>query len=301
LLRPDHPVLTIEVLRRFLNSPDESVRYEAVRTLGTSPSPGRFEILGGIATDSGASEPLRTWSILGLAEDGSHQKARLLSLVDSGPEPLRVEAIRSLRGLSLSIAERKKLEKALNGDKEALRLLDTRPAQAAGTPDTSNSPTGPNARSNLSLDAWLTQLQGPSDAVAGERVFFHSKGPGCYRCHQVEGRGARTGPDLTRLSKGMDRRRLVQSILEPSLEIAPQFVAWSIARTDGTVFTGMVVGESVDGRISFADSTARVITVHPSEIEERRPQTSSIMPDNLPATMTRQEFRDLVAFLLSRL
>ena len=48
----------------------------------------------------------------------------------------------------------------------------------------------------------------------------------------------------------MDRRRLVQSILQPSLEIAPQFVAWSVARTDGTVFTGVLVGETVDGRLS---------------------------------------------------
>ena len=49
--------------------------------------------------------------------------------------------------------------------------------------------------------------------------------------------------------KGIDRRRLVQSILQPSQEIAPQFVAWSVARTDGTVFTGVLVGESPEGTL----------------------------------------------------
>ena len=97
----------------------------------------------------------------------------------------------------------------------------------------------------------------------------------------------------------MDRRRLVQSILQPSLEIAPQFVAWSVARTDGTVFTGVLIGESPEGKLLFADSDGRLLDVKPSEIEERKPQTISIMPDNVTQALTTQEFRDLLAFLLA--
>ena len=33
------------------------------------------------------------------------------------------------------------------------------------------------------------------------------------------------------------------------------------------------------------------------EIAERKPQATSIMPDNLAQTMTVQEFRDVLAFL----
>ena len=97
----------------------------------------------------------------------------------------------------------------------------------------------------------------------------------------------------------MDRRRLVQSILQPSLEVAPQFVAWSVARTDGTVFTGVLVSESPDGTLTFADADGRLKTVNSSDIEERKPQPTSIMPDNLAQSLTLQEFRDLTAFLLS--
>ena len=97
----------------------------------------------------------------------------------------------------------------------------------------------------------------------------------------------------------MDRRRLVQSILQPSLEVAPQFVAWSVARTDGTVFTGVLVAESPDGTLTFADADGRLKTVNSSDIEERKPQPTSIMPDNLAQSLTLQEFRDLTAFLLS--
>ena len=97
----------------------------------------------------------------------------------------------------------------------------------------------------------------------------------------------------------MDRRRLIQSILQPSQEIAPQFVAWSIARTDGTVFTGVLVGESPEGTLTFADAEGRLVKVKPSDIEERKSQTTSIMPDNVAQDLTTQEFRDLLAFLLA--
>jgi putative membrane-bound dehydrogenase-like protein len=150
------------------------------------------------------------------------------------------------------------------------------------------------------LDSWLARLDGPADPVAGERVFFHTKGPGCSRCHQVEGRGGRAGPDLSVLATGMDRRRLVESILAPSKEIAPQFVAWSVARTDGTVFTGILLEQNPEGALVFGDPQGRLIVVPRDEIAARKPQAASIMPDNLVQNMTIQEFRDLVAYLWLR-
>ena len=61
----------------------------------------------------------------------------------------------------------------------------------------------------------------------------------------------------------------------------------------------MLSGESPDGKLTFADSDGKLIEVKPSEIDERKPQPTSIMPDNVAQTLTTQEFRDLVAFLLS--
>ncbi len=92
----------------------------------------------------------------------------------------------------------------------------------------------------------------------------------------------------------------MESILNPSKEIAPQFVAWSVARTDGTVFTGILLDQSPEGALIFADSQGRLITVKAGEIAERKPQTTSIMPDNLARLMTLQEFRDLLAYLGKR-
>jgi putative membrane-bound dehydrogenase-like protein len=295
MLRPDHPALTLPRLRRLLESPDESTRLEVVRTLGAGALPQRFEILGRIAGDPRASVPIRAWAALGLADDAQNQKGPLLALAAEGPGPVRHEAIRSISGVALSADERARLTAGLGRDEESRRLVAILDQPSPAAADRSADPDRPAASD---LDAWLKRLEGPADATAGERVFHQPKGPGCFRCHQADGRGGRVGPDLSRLARGMDRRRLVQSILQPSAEIAPQFVAWSVARADGTVFTGTLLVESQDGKQSYADEQGRIITVPASEVENRKPQATSIMPENVAQTLTVQEFRDLVAFLL---
>ena len=156
---------------------------------------------------------------------------------------LRHEALRSLRGISLPESERSLLRTANRGDTEGLELVDFLAKWGAGV----QSQPDQTAILASDIDAWLAQLSGRADPAAGERVFFHAKGPGCYRCHQVEGRGSRAGPDLTTLSAGVDRRRLLESIVAPSKEIAPQFVPYTVARNDGTVFSGHPAG-AISGR-----------------------------------------------------
>jgi putative heme-binding domain-containing protein len=219
-----------------------------------------------------------------------------LTLATTGQPELRREALRDLRGIPLTDQELAALRASSRDDVASLELVDSLTSAEGAVVST----TGRGRPPAGDLDAWLGLLEGPADPAAGERVFFHSKGPGCFHCHQVDGRGARAGPDLSTLAAGMDRRRLVESILTPSKEIAPQFVAWNVSRTDGTVLTGILLEQGPEGSLVFADSQGRLATVKADEIAERKPQTTSIMPDNLAQTMTLQEFRDLVAFLWRR-
>jgi len=293
MLRPDHPALTIDRLRRFLTRPEEAVRIEAVRSLSQGPLPGRFALLAKLADDRGAAAPLRAEAIAGLADDAIRQRDRLLALAADEQPVVRREALRGLRGTALTEGERSRLRTSSRVDAASLALIDSLGAGEAATV----ARAGRDVPLNVDVNAWLARLEGPADAAAGERVFFHSKGPGCFRCHQIEGRGGRAGPDLSTLAGGVDRRRLVESILTPSKEIAPQFVTWSIARTDGIVFTGILLEQSPEGMLVFGGPEGRLIAIKAGEIAERKPQAASIMPDNLAQTMTIEEFRDLLAFL----
>ena len=94
MLRPDHPALTIALMKSFLDSPDESLRAEAVRTLRGMHDAGRTALLAALAGDAHNSPSLRAEAIVGLA-DAPSQRDLLLSLADGDEPTVRQE--RSVR------------------------------------------------------------------------------------------------------------------------------------------------------------------------------------------------------------
>jgi putative membrane-bound dehydrogenase-like protein len=285
-LRSDHPALTLSRLKTWLGDSNAALELEAVRTLRESSLPQRFDLLASVADDARRPTLLRAEAIVGMRADRSESRDQLLTLAGSFEPVIQHEAVRSLRGAELSSAQLEQLRKNVR-DPESLTLLAmlSKKAEVERRPDPSDR------------RAWVQLLEGPADVDAGARVFFHPSGPGCYRCHSVEGRGGNAGPDLSTTGRVLDRGRLLESILEPSKEVAPQFVAWSIAKNDGTVATGLLVEETPEGDQVFVDSQGKPFRIKSSDIAERRPQTSSIMPADLHRSMTLGELRDLFAFL----
>jgi putative membrane-bound dehydrogenase-like protein len=286
-LRPNHPALSIGLLKKLVDSADPAMRLEAVRTLRDSPHQERTALLARLARDEREPNSLRAEAIVGLSPESAGNRAVLVALALDSEPALRHEALRSLRGAVLEPADRARLATLAQGDPESKALLAFVVDPASGAPYPSNS----------DLDAWVKLLRKPADADEGERIFFHPKGPGCFRCHQVDGRGGQVGPDLSITAPVLDPRRLVESIVQPSKEVAPQSVAWLIAKKDGTVASGVLVGETPEGNQMYANAQGNVFTVASDDVETRRPLPTSIMPDDLVKTLTPQEFRDLIAFL----
>jgi putative heme-binding domain-containing protein len=152
----------------------------------------------------------------------------------------------------------------------------------------------------LNRDAWLVHLhrRAPDDVDAGRRLFYHANGPGCFKCHTVNGRGGHVGPDLSTIGRSHSREKLFESIVEPGKEIAPQYVTWSFETADGKAHAGMIVHEN-EGKTIIGDAEGKLTELKTIDIVERSAQQKSVMPDNLLEQMTIQEFRDLIAFLES--
>ncbi|MGE0608283.1 MAG: PVC-type heme-binding CxxCH protein [Pirellulales bacterium] len=290
MLRPDHPALTVEVLRGLLAQENPTMRKEVIRTLREQPQPEARELLRSLAANAQQPTALRAEAIVGLRASDPADRNLLWSLADEQVHPLHDEALRSLRGVELTAEEKQHLNalKADEPDTQELvaRLLDP----LAALPDAPSVDDGA---------AWLALLdrQGKGDAAAGERIFFHAQAAGCYKCHQREGRGGRVGPDLTSTGQALSRQRLIESVLRPSQEVAPQFVTWTIITRDGRTLTGVLTGEGVDGTQFYADAQGQPFQVRPAEIELREQAQKSIMPDGLHQRLTLRELRDLLAYL----
>lgn len=262
-ISPNHKQLTPDAMRAFLKSDHTPLRTEAVRTLVMQSDAGRIALLKEVIADERFGDALRADAVAGLAAVAPAERGLLEELAGDGSPAVRREADRVLR-----------LAKMVPSEKE----------------------TKPPAEET---DAWLALLDtAPGDAAAGRRLFTSAVGARCAVCHQHSGRGGNIGPDLTLTAKKLSRRRLVESILQPSAEIAPQYTPWVLETADGRVLSGLRLAQAGDnGKEWYADSEGKKFLLLSEEIDYRAPSAASIMPQGLEQTVSVQDLRDLIAFL----
>jgi hypothetical protein len=270
MLRPDHPSAARPRLLKLLESGDAGLRLEAVRALVNRPEEDAQAALRKLAGDP--DPVIRSEAIAGLSHSAATSEETRKILLAAAPGR---QALRSLGAAASVPAVRAALGES--SDEKALVLLGLRTRE----PD------------------WRKLGEEPGDAAEGERVFFHPKGPQCFVCHRVNGRGGIVGPDLSNIGFSMDRKRLVDSILEPSREVAPMFVLWKVRKKSGDVLEGRLLFEdpAPPGHLLLINAQGQQAKVMNVDIEERQPSRISIMPEKLQATMSSAEFRDLVEFL----
>ena len=245
----------------FLADASAALRLEMVRSLRDGRMGFAADLLAGLAADEKRELALRREAVIGLSLHAEAKLKTLEGLLRSGPAVLRVEAARSLRGVKVSEASA-----ALLRELDGAVKLSGRPAKL---PD--------------------------GDPAEGERVFFHPKGPRCSSCHSLGGRGGLAGPDLSMAGR-LDPGKLLDSIFEPSKEIAPQFTTWVLVTREGPR-TGLLLADDPDGSLRLADAGGQVVKIKPEAVLRREPQQVSLMPGNLHELMTLKELADLVAFL----
>ncbi|MBC7815517.1 MAG: c-type cytochrome, partial [Planctomycetaceae bacterium] len=118
----------------------------------------------------------------------------------------------------------------------------------------------------------------------------------CANCHVLFGSGKSAGPDLT----GGNRRNLdylLENILDPSATVAADFRMSVFAMKDGRVINGVTV-EQTEKTLTVQTQNDRV-TIQRSDIEEQKVSTLSLMPDGLFQTLTEDQVRDLIGYLMS--
>jgi len=111
----------------------------------------------------------------------------------------------------------------------------------------------------------------------------------------MQGEGARVGPDLSGIATH-SRETLLVDILDPSRQVLPDFVSYTVVPTDGETSTGLIIAESAAG-ITVRRSNAPDVTIQRSRIKELKAEGKSLMPDGLEQGMTVQDMADLLSFL----
>ena len=282
--------LTLKLLQELLSVNDATLSLEVVRTLAGNPLASQM-ILAEIAADSKRSVLLRAEAVAGLVAVAERQTDLLLQLADDSQRAVREEALRCLRSGKRSPEQVRQLTSLAGKHAESADLIQ---AILAPTVLTNQRPPVTDTQ------AWLTAIDAvetPADTENGRRIFHHARLAQCSNCHRHNGRGNVVGPDLSGLRHRKDRIWLLQAILEPSRQMAPEYLPRTIVLNDGRTFTGIRLRSYTHETIR--DTNGQNRTFDRNDIESMVESTVSFMPTGLVNSLTNRELRDLVAFLES--
>jgi putative heme-binding domain-containing protein len=225
-----------------------------------------------------------------LKTEGIAEAAR--KAIDTAP----ILAARAGVEIIASLSSAEALEKWTNRESNNLRRelwLDFFLSLQGSTDDKAKQAAAAYAASAMDAVPKLSMTGG--DAKLGE-VVFRNQGA-CLQCHKMGNEGGIQGPPLGDVGKRLSREKLVESLVNPSAEIAAGYGLSSVTLQDGSVIAGRITLDTpekitliaLDGNeSSHARSQVKAITPPMSAMP---PMALSLPPANL---------RDLISYLATR-
>jgi putative heme-binding domain-containing protein len=142
----------------------------------------------------------------------------------------------------------------------------------------------------------VAALSRTGNTARGRHLFRDSQKTQCSQCHQIENEGGQVGPDLTGVGSRLSPARMIESILEPSRTVAPNYRTVVIELASGRILTGIVSDES-PGAVTVKNDQAKELVISKSQILQIQSQPVSLMPAGLAKSITKEEFIDLISYL----
>ena len=122
----------------------------------------------------------------------------------------------------------------------------------------------------------------------------------CASCHHFDGSGGSVGPDLTTVRNKFNTRDLLEAIIEPSKVISDQYGSSTVTLNSGKTHAGLVITEGDIVTVYTSDPKAEPIVINYSDVKSIDKSHISQMPPGLINSLSANELRDLIAYLMSR-
>jgi len=152
--------------------------------------------------------------------------------------------------------------------------------------------TAPQKREQLDRYKRLLTPNFLKSADIGNGRLIYSKT--CQSCHKLFGEGGTIGPDLTGSNRA-DLDYLLSNLIDPSAEVGRDYKMSTVTTADMRVITGIIVERTL-ARVVVQTATERVI-VPAEDVDTVKDSALSIMPDGQLDALTREQVRDLIAYV----
>jgi quinoprotein glucose dehydrogenase len=144
------------------------------------------------------------------------------------------------------------------------------------------------------FDEYKSALVG-GNFYEGRSVFNTNSTAQCVRCHSLtENTTGGVGPSLAKIGTKLDRKTILESLINPSARLSPGYGQVLLKLTDGQEVTGTLSKET-ETELVLITSEAEPLKIPISRIAKREN-----MPSSMPAMgslLTKREIRDIVEFL----
>ena len=216
----------VAILATMSENGDTALRQAAVRGLGAARPGDLDDRMAALILSDGPnevrSEALR---VLGRTAPGMN---RILDLEATQELPAE------LRSLATSMAHASRDEKIQARAAELLPVL-------AG-------------RDEKKLPSLRSLERSDGDVERGRAVFEAKDGPKCVNCHSLEEGIEKAGPNLASIGLKYDRAGLLDSLINPSAGIAPEYYVWILETKSHGLVTGVLAEDtgSADSRAQRA-------------------------------------------------
>lgn len=141
------------------------------------------------------------------------------------------------------------------------------------------------------LTRYRAALDTPGDAAQGRQLFRRH----CAVCHVVRGVGARVGPDLSGVAQ-RTKEALLIDLLDPSRQMSPDYLAYTVVTSAGQVFTGLL-GSETAATIVLRRAEGAEDVIARAQVEELAATGKSLMPEGFEQTLSVEEVAHVLEFL----
>jgi putative membrane-bound dehydrogenase-like protein len=299
----------VEAIRRALNVARDATRpvperIEALRDLALArPAEALKPLLTLLAND--ARTEVRTEACRALAGYESPEAIRdvpgaVLAGWKGYPPPVRAEAVNLLAGRKewaralLSAIARKEVPPTDVTNNTILRIQAFKDKQLNEQITTA---WGRLRDTPADLNALIDKMRGELHAdrgslERGRKVFENT----CGKCHKFEGKGSDVGPELD--GAGRDIEYLLVNILDPNRVVGAPYLERLVTLKNGRVERGLLAAED-ETSITLKTENATQKVIAKKDVDELTVGEKSFMPEGLSGTISVQDFRDLIRYVMA--
>lgn len=273
------------------------IRAEALRTLAALEHPKLAEAVHTALTDDDSGVRVAASAMLGKLdpEKAAQQLGAAFADADLADKKQIIVALGDLKSAAADQTLARLLDQAKAGKIPGEAQLEL--IEAAGKHDSVKSQLAAWIDGQAAADKlgrYSFALVG-GDAEVGEKIFKEHAIAQCFRCHRVRGLGGEAGPDLSDAGKRLDRRYLLEAIVDPNAKIAHGFDSLICTMTSGDIKAGVLKKETAV-ELTLQPPGMALETLKKAEIKTRDVAPSG-MPPGLGEMLTKRELRDVLEYI----